>query len=68
MNTKTKTTIEDLLSSWLAADGGTVCSNPECPNARRIHIVAETITIHTLVVAGGELPPEIRERLARAHA
>lgn len=44
------------------------CTNPECPNARRVHILAESITITNLIVAAGDLTPELREALTRVSA
>ena len=61
-------TFESVKSLLARLEEGPACNSPECPNVGRLHIVVESITINTLIVAGGELPQEIRERLARAHA
>lgn len=42
---------------------GPECSSPACPNARRVHILAESITINNLIVSG-ELPADLKQAIA----
>lgn len=67
VSAKRNWTFEELKALWNQPAEGQACSNPECPNAHRIHILAESITITNLIVAS-ELAPEIREAVARAGA
>lgn len=60
---KAQKTFDDLKALWAAPDDGAACSNPDCPNLHRIHILAESITINNLIVAG-DLPAELKRALA----
>jgi len=67
VNANAKKTFDDLKALWVAAGDGAACSNPDCPNLHRIHILAESITINNLIVAG-EIPAEMKQALARMAA
>ena len=62
MNAKAKKSFDELKALWVTPGDGAVCSNPECPNMHRIHILAETITINNLIVSG-ELPADLKQAI-----
>lgn len=63
MTTKRQETFADFKSLLAKLEDGPECTNPACPNAHRVHILAEHITINNLIVAG-ELTPELSRALA----
>lgn len=63
MNTNRPKSFEDFKALLADIKEGPECTNPGCPNARRVHILAESITINNLIV-GGELSAEMKQAIA----